>query len=425
MKVTILAIGSRGDVQPLMALAVGLRDAGYEVRVATHLHNQEFVTMYGFEYTPVRMDFRQFLQGEGAQAFLTPGGSPLRALTGGMRLLRSFAPLANDLFDDCWNACRDSQVIFSAALLPGCHIAEHLGSACFQVAFYPFSGTSEFPIPLLPISRDLPPFLNRMTYSITQKGAWLVLRKIVNNWRRQLGLELIRNETLFSYLERRQVPYLYGFSPTLEPKPHDWPAWCHVTGSWNLEIASEWQPPDDLVKFIEDDKPPLYIGFGSMADGREVQRTKAIVEALDMTTQRAVLLSGWSSVERKYLSDNIFVVESVPHEWLFPRVSAIIHHGGAGTTVAAAKSGVPSMVVPFLGDQFFWGRRVAEAGIGPAPIKMKQLTPKRLAKAIERMLFDTTLRIQAKSVGQKIQAENGVLNAIQVVNTCLSTANKG
>jgi UDP:flavonoid glycosyltransferase YjiC (YdhE family) len=361
------------------------------------------------------MDFQEFMQSEGAQAFLTPNANPLQAISGARRLLAAFIPMANALFEDCWAACQNTQAIVGVTLLPGCHIAEKLNVPSFQVAFYPFSPTSEFAVPLLPLKNELPPLFNRLTYSLAQGGGWLVLRRAVNNWRKQLGLDTIKFETSFSYMRRKRVPYLYGFSPTLVPKPSDWPDWFYVTGPWFLKSPSRWQPPKELTAFIENGPPPLYVGFGSMADRQATQRTKVIIQALGQTKQRAVVFSGWGGVETHDLPETVFQTGSIPHEWLFPRMAAIIHHGGAGTTIAAAKSGVPSMVIPFLGDQFFWGRRIAKIGIGPSPIPMRELAVTRLTRAIEQMLSDRAMRARAQEVGQKIQAEDGVQKAVQVI----------
>lgn len=423
-KITVLAIGSRGDVQPLLALSLGLRQAGYDVTVAGHLHDQGLIRTHGFDYTPVRLDFQVFLQSEGGRAFLDPKGNPVKTLLGAGKLLRAFEPLAESLFEDCYQASRDADALLGVALLPGNDIAEARGIQSFSIAAYPFSPTGEFPNPLLPLKSDLHPILNRLTYSTIERFAWfVVMGRMVNRWRSRLHLPAIRFQTSFDYWTRKKIPYLYAFSPTLVPKPKDWPARYHVTGAWFLPSASdsEWLPPQELVDFIQSGETPIYIGFGSMSDANAEQRTETILAALEQTCQRAVVLTGWGGMNKGSLPESVFAVDSVPHDWLFPQMKAIIHHGGAGTTVAAVRAGVPSMVLPFLGDQFFWGRQIAKICAGIAPIPMKDLNPDRLAQAINRLISNVDLRQRAVELGRSIQAEDGVSCAVKVIDQYMKT----
>lgn len=177
----------------------------------------------------------------------------------------------------------------------------------------------------------------------------------------------------------------------------------------------DWTPPDPLVAFLEAGPPPVYVGFGSMGSRRPEETTDLILRALARAKQRAVMLSGWSGLRKADLPDTVFMLDSIPFSWLFPRAAAVIHHGGAGTTAAGLRAGVPSLVVPFFGDQFFWGRRVAALGVGPEPIPRKELTAERLAQAIERALTDQTMRRRSADLGASIEAEDGVARAVAVV----------
>jgi UDP:flavonoid glycosyltransferase YjiC (YdhE family) len=211
------------------------------------------------------------------------------------------------------------------------------------------------------------------------------------------------------------MPVLYGFSPSVLPPPPDWSSEVHVTGYWFLDPPEDWTPPSRLVAFLEAGPPPLYIGFGSMGS-RDPQKTSQLVlEALAPAKQRAVILSGWGGLETADLPAHAIAVDSVPFSWLFPRCAAVVHHGGAGTTAAGLRAGVPSVVIPFFGDQPFWGRHVAELGVGPAPIPRRKLTAERLARTIEIAVGDAGMRRRAAELGTAIRAEDGVAQAVALV----------
>jgi UDP:flavonoid glycosyltransferase YjiC (YdhE family) len=210
-------------------------------------------------------------------------------------------------------------------------------------------------------------------------------------------------------------PILYGYSPSVIPKPSDWDEDTHVTGYWFLDPADDWTPPAALMEFLQAGPPPIYVGFGSMSSRKPEQTADLILEALAQAKQRGIILPGWGGLRKANLPDTVFMVDSIPFAWLFLRVAAVVHHGGAGTTAAGLRAGVPSIVIPFFGDQFFWGQRVAELGVGPEPIPRKKLTVERLAQAIQEALTDQTMRQRAANLGSKIEAEDGIARAVAVV----------
>lgn len=210
-------------------------------------------------------------------------------------------------------------------------------------------------------------------------------------------------------------PMLYGFSPSVIPPPVDWRAEDHVTGYWFLDPPADWTPPPDLLNFLQAGSPPVYVGFGSMGNRDPAETTDLVLQALSKTGQRAILLTGWGGMQKTDLPASVFMVDSIPHAWLLPRVAAVVHHGGAGTTAAGLRAGVPSIVIPFLGDQPFWGRRVHNLGVGPAPIPRSKLTVDRLAQAIQEAVTNTAMRQRAAELGSKIQAEDGIANAVELI----------
>jgi UDP:flavonoid glycosyltransferase YjiC (YdhE family) len=207
------------------------------------------------------------------------------------------------------------------------------------------------------------------------------------------------------------LPRLYGFSPHVVPRPADWPASCQVTGYWFLPGAPGWTPPAPLTRFLADGPAPVCVGFGSMLGADPARLTALVVTAVRQVGLRAVLLSGWGGLGT-IAGDDVLVIDEVPHEWLFPRVSAVVHHGGAGTTAAALRAGTPAVVVPFGVDQPFWGARVAALGAGPRPIPLRGLTADRLADALRLVTADQGMQARAADLGQAIRSEDGVATAV-------------
>jgi sterol 3beta-glucosyltransferase len=214
----------------------------------------------------------------------------------------------------------------------------------------------------------------------------------------------------------RQYPALYGFSPSVIPQPADWHH-TQVTGYWFLDAANHWTPPATLTKFLDSGAPPVYIGFGSMGSRNPVETADLVLAAIERTGQRAILQSGWGGLMNANLPEHVLMVDSIAHSWLFPRMAAVVHHGGAGTTAAGLRAGVPSIVVPFFGDQLFWGQRVEKLGVGTAPISRKQLTVEKLARAIDQTVTDSIMRQRAAELGAKIQSEDGIANAVRVIES--------
>jgi sterol 3beta-glucosyltransferase len=184
-----------------------------------------------------------------------------------------------------------------------------------------------------------------------------------------------------------------------------------------LDEATDWTPPAALSKFLASGTPPVYIGFGSMGSRNPAETANLVLAALDRAGQRGILVSGWGGLSQAHLPDAVHMMESVSHSWLFPRVAAAVHHGGAGTTAAGLRAGVPSIVVPFFGDQLFWGQRVEKLGVGTAPIPRKKLTVENLARAIDQTVTDPVMRQQAANLGAKIQAEDGITNAVRIIES--------
>ncbi len=207
------------------------------------------------------------------------------------------------------------------------------------------------------------------------------------------------------------------YSSSIIPHPSDWPENIHITGYFFQETELDWQPSSELQSFLEAGAPPVYIGFGSMAGQASEQLTKLVLASLAKSGQRGLLMTGWGALQPGAVPDNVFVLDAAPHSWLFPRMAAVVHHGGAGTTAEGLRAGVPSVIVPFILDQPFWGARIKALGVGPEPIPHKHLSVDRLTKAINIAVSDCLMIQNAKSCGEVVRTENGVSNAVKIVKS--------
>jgi len=411
--ITILTVGSRGDVQPYLALAGGLSRAGYQVRVATHRPFQAEIHQRGLEFRPVAGNPRQLLESEAGLAWLEAGRNPL---AGTRRLIQLARPRVARLLADAAAACQDTQAIIYAPLgMAGYHLAEAQQVPAILAALVPLTPTRAFP------AAGAPPWplggaYNLATHLIAEQLGWQPFRRQLNHWRRQT-LDLPPAGLLGPgrHQRRRRQPVLYGYSPSVVPKPPDWDSHLHVTGYWFTNPDPAWQPPPALARFLEAGPPPVYVGFGSMTDRDPAALAQTAVAALRRAGCRGVLARGWAALASASDNEDLIVVDELPHDWLFSRMAAVVHHGGAGTTHTGLRAGIPNVVVPFFTDQPFWAGRVAALGVGPAPIPRQMLTVDRLAAAIHTALSDPATRARAAALGRRIQAEDGVSRAVQAV----------
>jgi UDP:flavonoid glycosyltransferase YjiC (YdhE family) len=415
LHITIIASGSRGDVQPYLALGKGLQDAGHTVRLVTHENYQDFVTSHGVELWPVAGNVQAVAQSADMQALLEKGN--IVAILSKMGKEAEKGGLA--LAEGALAACEGTDLVVAGfgGLFTGIALTEKLGLPLVQAHYIPFTPTRAYPSFILP---SKPSFfgnsLNRLSHHLARQMMWQMFRSADRVARKQVfDLPPAPFRGPFGADCLQKMPILYGYSPSVIPKPPDWNEDIHVTGYWFLDSEKEWTPPEGLVEFLESGPPPVYVGFGSMSSRNPEETADLIFNALAQSGQRAVILSGWGGLKAVNVPDTAFLVDSVPFSWLFRRVAAVVHHGGAGTTSAGLRAGVPSIIIPFFGDQPFWGRRVAELGVGPEPIPRRKLTAGRLAQALQTAVTDQGMRQRAARLGARIQAEDGIARAIDIV----------
>lgn len=415
MRVTILTFGSQGDVQPFVALAQGLKGAGYAVRLAAHPIFERFVLEHGLDFAPLAGDPHDWMR---SQVKIELNRYKPRGLSEARRFVARYRPIMRAMLDDSVEACRDADaVIYAHGALAGFHIAKSMGVPGIFAVLQPWSRTRSFPSILFPPGTGFGPAFNWLSHLAGEQIIWQPWRKTINAWlEERLGQPPLPLTGPYGRMLYERVPLLYGYSARIAPKAKDWPGWSHLTGFWFLEGQAKWQPPAALTDFLGAGPAPVCIGFGSNIPGREpAEVTELILSALARTGQRAVLLSGWANLGRRDLPGDVFKLDAAPHDWLFARMAAVVHHGGAGTSAAGIRAGVPSVTVPFFFDQFFWGHRLYKLGVGPAPISQKDFSAARLAQAL-RATAEPGMRQHAGRLGSDIRAEDGVLCAVKVVN---------
>lgn len=404
MRVVIPAVGTRGDVQPYMALGAGLRDAGHEVCVATLSAFESFVTGEGLEFAPLRAEFLELLN--------TPEGK--KALAGGnpLGVFKKVMPMLRAMLDEVHEASAGANVmVYHPKTLASEHVAQALGIPAVRASVVPlYTPTASFATPVIRGGKSMGATLNRWSWSAFLWGVYAPYTKMIDEWRAtSLGLPPAKQQPPVV------ATTLYGYSEQLVPRPPDWPDDVVITGSWFLDAEAGWEPPVELVRFLEAGEPPVYVGFGSMPSGDPAAVTRVVVDALRAAGVRGVVASGFGGLERADAGDDIFAIDAAPHSWLFPRMAAVVHHGGAGTTAAGLRAGQPTLVVPTFGDQPFWGARVAALGAGPEPIPAKKLSVEGLAGAIREMTTDAAMREAAGRLGDAIAGEDGVGVAVREI----------
>ena len=413
MKITLFAAGSRGDIQPCVVLSRGLQQAGYDVCLAGPEDFAGFIQQHGVDFYPLRGDVQKIMASETGRMFMERGGAnPIKSIRAFRTML---GPVVMDMTEDAYAACCDADAIVCLGILStfGQSIAEALHIPIINVEPTPLLPTSAFAAPAWPIQRDLGGWHNYLSGMAMLQVVWQWYRPFVNDFRQRLGLPPYTAASFHRVL--RAAPMVSAYSPSIIPHPADWPDSVHVTGYFFMDAQADWQPSAELKAFLEGGEPPVYIGFGSMAGRNPEQLASLILEALAKSGQRGLLLTGWGGLRTELAPDNVFVVDSAPHSWLFPRMAAVVHHGGAGTMAEGLRAGVPTVIVPFAFDQSFWGARVKALGLGPEPIPHKNLTADRLAHAISIAVTDRDMRQRARSCGAAIRAENGIGNAVKII----------
>lgn len=418
MRVLIATHGTRGDVQPFLALARGLDAAGHQATLAAPAAFGPLVTGYGVRFAALDDGPNRFMADPEIRAAVENGFRGLRGKRLALRLTREVRPMLARVYQDLTAACSGAQppdLLVHPPGLPAHHLAERLGVPAVPTGLQPWVPTRAFPCPLVPLPR-LPTALNRLSY-LSLRAAVASVTGPAQRWRTQT-LRLPNRRGRHDFFRRpdgRPATVLHAFSRYALPPVPDWPARVHTTGFWYLPAPADWAPPPDLAEFLAAGPPPVYVGFGSMSGRDPARTTETVLAALAAAGVRAVLATGWGGLEAGLVGRGVYALDQAPHDWLFPRMAAVVHHGGAGTTAAALAAGRPQVVCPFTADQPFWAWRLREVGVAVEPVPQRSLTAAGLAAAVGRAVEDPGLAGRAGEVGELVRGEDGVGAAVRVL----------
>ena len=415
MRIAIIAAGSRGDVQPPAGLAAALAARGHETRLVVP---PEFARLapHGVTFVPLPLDIRGELQHGPSAAMFERGGNPIV-------FIRHFLEMSRRLAREMTIACRDAtqgcDVVVGTGLADyaaSC-VAEYWKVPVVHAFLQPMIASVDFPSPIAPtLPFRMPGWMNRAQHKALAGAIWLSIRPIANSVvRKTLDLPPSPLALPLEAEARRGEPMAMAYSRHLLPRGREWPANVEVTGFWFLDAPRDWTPPDGLVRFLEAGDPPVYVGFGSMMMKNPRATLDAVLGAVASAGCRAVISAGWGGMRADTLPPNVFAIDEAPHDWLFPRMAAVVHHGGAGTTGATLRAGKPSVVVPFLLDQFFWGARLKAIGVAPPTIPHRKLTAAKLGAALKIVLTDDAMRARAMALGEGVRAEDGIGRAVAMI----------
>ncbi|XP_045809226.1 sterol 3-beta-glucosyltransferase UGT80B1 isoform X2 [Trifolium pratense] len=411
LQIVILVVGTRGDVQPFVAIAKRLQEYGHRVRLATHANFKTFVRSAGVNFYPLGGDPRVLAGYMARNKGLIPSGPTEISIQ-----RKQLKAIIDSLLPACTEPDSETGIPFTAQAIIAnppayghVHVAEALGVPIHIFFTMPWTPTYAFPHPLARVPQGAGYW---MSYIIVDLLIWWGMRGIINDFRkRTLKLPPIAYFSMYRG-SISHLPTAYMWSPHLVPKPSDWGPLVDVVGYCFLKLGSKYQPREDFVQWIKKGPPPLYFGFGSMPLEDPKGTTDVILEALKETEQRGIIDRGWGNLGNlAEVSDNVFLLEECPHDWLFPQCSAVVHHGGAGTTATGLKAGCPTTIVPFFGDQFFWGDRIHQKELGPAPIPIYELNVENLSHAIKFML-QPEVKSRAMEVANLIENEDGIAAAV-------------
>jgi len=393
-----------------MALAARLTSRGHRVKLVAPVDFEQRAQALGLTFHAINVGFRDIYRTKEGAALLASANRPVEFIR---QLRRVVFPIAEQVISDIREACLGADLVFYSLLgLPACYVARDLGIPSIATSMQPMGRTRSFPSPLFPFSLRLPGTLNLLTHRIAEQVYWQLCRPLM-----KARLNAVPFWGHFDHLYRNRSPMLFAYSPSLIPRPGDYGPWMHVTGFWRLPLDGGWRPPARLTAFLSAGPPPICVGFGSMNTRAIDRMLPTVLQAISERGGRAIVLTGWWEQQNglDLRGDDVYVTESVPHAWLFPKVAAVVHHGGAGTTAAALRAGVPSIVVPFFFDQWFWGRCLQRQGLGPEPVSRRRLSIDSVTQALHQIETSVGFRQRLRGLSRQLRDEDGAGNAVDVI----------
>jgi len=406
MRITMISIGSTGDVRPYIVLGRELKARGHEITICAFQDFQPAVRSAGLLFKGINGDVQKMMSN------LMNGSSGI----GYLKSVRdSLIDIIDPFLEDIEAACENAEAIIGTYLGQVFQsLAEVRRIPYIQTHYYPMDKTAGEPISAAPLRRGGRVW-NLASYDLGYFIVSVMEKYYLSEWREKRGMTRRRLEGSPKYqLNGHTIPVLYAISPLVMPRPSEWGENIHMTGFWRDERDTLYTPPPELTAFLEAGEPPVYIGFGSMVSGDMGETLGIVLEAVRQSGVRAILSKGWGGGDIPAQAD-VFVADFVPHDWLFQHVAGVVHHGGAGTTAAGILACCPTLVVPFGGDQPFWAERVQELGIGPKPIPRDRLNVVRLTKALADLTSTKKYRVAARELGERLKLEKGAANAADII----------
>lgn len=409
MKITMICIGSMGDVRPYMLLGRELKSRGHEVTVAAFDAFRPMLEAAGLHHFSLSGDVVAFMN-----SIMKPGATGVRYLAEVEKAIRDIAPV---LLSDLMRSCESAEALictFFGSMYYS--IAEKYRIPVIQTQYFPMDPNRDMPISSSPFQH-----LGKAWNSASYKLGYLLIgaleKRFLSDWRREHGMAPRKIQPRPDYVsDGHTVPVIYAVSPRVMPRPESWGEHIYMSGFWYDDQPVDYTPPKELVDFLNAGEPPVYIGFGSMVSGNMNRTFARVLRAVRASKVRAVIAGGWAGGgEEVKVTRQICFVKEVPHDWLFPRVSAVVHHGGAGTTAAGLRHGKPTLVVPFGGDQPFWGARVHALGCGPRPIPRDNMTVHKMTRGLLDLTGKAKYRRAAQNLAVQMRSEGGVKLAADIV----------
>ena len=431
LSIVVMVIGSRGDIQPFIPIGRRLAQR-HRVRIATHRQFRPMVEGAGLEFYPLAGDPRDLME-----YIVRTGGSivPTRLEQIWEDVPRKRAMIA-DILASTWRACTEADperldlppfrpdlIVANPPSYGHIHCAEALHIPLHMIFTMPWSATTAFPHPFARIElRTQHPVENFFSYDVVDLMVWAGIGDLVNDFRtKTLGLRPLALPDGAALLEDHEVPVTYLWPESLVPKPKDWGPHIELANFIENEPAAAYEPPRGLLDFLAAGETPIYVGFGSVVVRDPQALTRTIFAALEKAGARGIVSEGWAHLGDATPPANVYVIGDCPHDWLFPRCRAVCHHGGAGTTAAGVRAGLPTVIVPFFGDQFFWGRVVADAGAGPEPIPIHRLDVETLTAAFDACRRPQ-MKMRASELAARLRATDGVELAVRSIERHLPVA---
>jgi sterol 3beta-glucosyltransferase len=414
MKVSILTLGTRGDVQPYVALGEALINKGHQVVICTGMSFRSLIESHGVSFYPASADLMEILESEEGRAIFSGGAiNPIKMMDYAKRII---TPAYRKSMEDFYVASKGADIIiFHPKALGACDIADYYGipAVCMPPVpiIYPIT---EFPNLAVSPTRNLGAGLNKLSYQVSTLAEGSYIKQINNFREKTLRLPPRKSGAYNKQVGKHSLRIVYPISELLFPEVNSWKGKVDLTGFFYLN-EEENRLEAEIEQFLEQGEPPILITFSSMPLKDPDTFQKNLLQALEQAHQRAILLTGASGLKLES-NQQILVVKRASHRWLMPRCGGIIHHGGVGTLAEALLSGIPQFIIPFSVDQPFWAHRLNQMGLSLKPLKEKQLTVEQLVSAFREMKDERRI-VKAKEFGQKISKEDGLSNAVLLLES--------